>query len=54
MFSGYTWNTALAPLAKHLYRDPKKALKKGFYQYYKQEYEKIKKKQTNISDKHKN
>lgn len=26
-FSGYTCKTALAPLAKHLYNDPKKALK---------------------------
>lgn len=25
--SGYTWNTALAPLAKIVYSDPKKALK---------------------------
>jgi len=28
-FSGYTWKTALAPLAKHLYKDVKKALQKN-------------------------
>jgi hypothetical protein len=28
-FSGYIWKAALAPLAKHLYKDVKKALQKN-------------------------